>query len=65
MKDKRLEQVIAALKDAGYDPKAQLTGYLLTGNESYITHRDGARDMIHLVDKETIRAYLAEEENKS
>ena len=64
MADNPINIIIAALKDAGYDPKAQLTGYLLTGNESFITHRDGARDMIHLVDKEEIRAYLQEEECK-
>lgn len=64
MAENPINIIIAALKDAGYDPQAQLTGYLLTGNESFITHRDGARDMIHLVDKEAIRAYLAEEESK-
>ena len=51
MAENPINIIIAALKDAGYDPKAQLTGYLLTGNESYITHRDGVRNMIHLIDK--------------
>lgn len=60
MAENPINIIIAALKDAGYDPKAQLTGYLLTGNESYITYRDGVRDMIHLVDKEAIRVYLQE-----
>lgn len=47
-----LNIVIAALKAAGYDPKTQLMGYMQTDNERYITRRDGARDMIRLVDKE-------------
>ena len=64
MADNPINIIIAALKDAGYDPKAQLTGYLLTGNESYIAHRDGAGNRIHFIDKEAIRAYLQEEESK-
>ena len=59
---KTLESISLALKNAGYDPYAQLTGYLETGDDSYITRKDGARDAIKLLDKDVIRAYLAEAE---
>lgn len=62
MDNKLIHTVVAALKSAGYDPYAQLTGYLETGDDSYITRKDGARDAIKLLDKEVIRAYLAETE---
>lgn len=60
MDNKLIHTVVAALKNAGYDPYAQLTGYLETGDDSYITRKDGAREAVKLLDKETIRAYLAE-----
>ena len=59
---KTLESISLALKNASYDPYAQLTGYLETGDDSYITRKDGARHAIKLLDKEVIRAYLAEAE---
>lgn len=57
-----LDRIVLALKEAHYDPYAQLTGYLETGDGSYITRKDGAREAIKLLDKEAIRAYLAEAE---
>ena len=57
-----LDRIVLALKEARYDPYAQLTGYLETGDDSYITRKDGAREAIKLLDKEMIRAYLAEAE---
>ena len=62
MEENLIHIVVKALKNAGYDPYAQLTGYLETGDDSYITHKDGAREAIKLLDKEVIRAYLAEAE---
>lgn len=35
--EEKISNVVKALKDAGYDPVAQLTGYLLTGDDTYIT----------------------------
>ena len=55
-----LVSVVVALKKAGYDPNAQLAGYLETGDPSYITRKDGARDAIERIDKDTIRGYLKE-----
>ena len=53
-----LDRIIKALESGGYDPDAHLTGIVMTGYEAYITHRDGARDAIRLLDKNDIRDYL-------
>lgn len=59
-----LQTIIASMKEAGYDPHDQLYGYYTTGEESYITRRGNAREMISKVSKEIIREYLqAREKN--
>ena len=55
--DKTMEVIIKAMADAGHDPYAQLVGYLQTGDATYITRRDGARDLIQSVDRSVIRKY--------
>ena len=37
----KLNLAVLTMKVAGYDPVAQLTGYLKTGNLAYITRRMG------------------------
>lgn len=59
-----LQTIIASMKEAGYDPHDQLYGYYTTGEESYITRRGNAREMISKVSNEIIREYLqAREKN--
>lgn len=53
-----LEQIADSIRTAGYDPYAQLYGYLSTGNDSYITRQGNARDLIKQVDKTTLEAFL-------
>lgn len=53
-----LLKIVAAMKKAGYDPINQLNGYLGSGDSSYITRKEGARDAIEHVDKNIIRKYL-------
>lgn len=53
-----LNRVVNALESKGYDAEQQLTGYVLTGNDLYITQKDGARDAVKLLDKKDIREYL-------
>ncbi len=53
-----LQTIIASMKEAGYDPLDQLYGYYTTGEESYITRRGNAREMIKSVSMETIRDFL-------
>lgn len=53
-----LQAIITSMKEAGYDPCDQLYGYYTTGEESYITRRGNAREMIKKVSMETIREFL-------
>jgi len=54
----RIERIIAALRQAGYDPYSQLQGYLITGNAAYITRNGNARDLIRCVDLYELQMYL-------
>lgn len=58
MIDERLNIIADAIRSAGYDVRAQLTGYLLNGNEAYITRKNNARELISTVDKNDIKAFL-------
>lgn len=49
---------IAHMMAAGYDPKAQLTGYLKTGSAAYITRKGGARQLIKEINPIVIKRYL-------
>ena len=53
-----IEKIVTALKTAGYDPYAQLTGYVETGQENYITRQGGAREMVLRLDVEQIKDFL-------
>lgn len=53
-----IEKIVSSLRAAGYDPYEQLVGYLQTGQEYYITRRNGARDLVRLLDKTDIRKYV-------
>lgn len=55
--DDKLNIVVEAIRSAGYDVHAQLTGYLLSGDETYITRRNNARELIAALDKNLIRAF--------
>lgn len=55
--------VIAYMMAAGYDPGAQLTGYLKTGNSAYITRQGEARNLIKEINPAVIKRYLTEELN--
>ncbi len=58
--EKCISEISQALSAAGYDPCAQLTGYLQTGDETYITRKGNAREIIRTLDKEMIARYIAE-----
>ena len=55
--EKNMAEVVAAMVDAGYDPVAQLTGFLQTGNESFITRKGNARSLIRTLDIVKIKEY--------
>lgn len=54
----KLGAIVAALTAAGYDPIAQLYGYLKTGDVTCITRHNGARNLIVEVSKEDIAKYI-------
>ncbi|MBR2576567.1 MAG: IreB family regulatory phosphoprotein [Firmicutes bacterium] len=47
-----INKVYAALEEKGYDPIAQLAGYILSGDPSYITSHNNARSLIKHVDRD-------------
>lgn len=64
-----LEQVYNALEERGYNAVDQMVGYLNSGDPSYITSHNGARNLIMKVDRddlleEILRAYLGKEKNE-
>ena len=56
--EEKLREIIALLEEKGYDPVAQLTGYITLGNEDYITRHGGAREKIKEIDINRIKEYL-------
>lgn len=63
-----LSHVYRALQAKGYDPVSQLSGYVLTGDPTYITSYDGARSMICRLERddileELVRFYIANKLN--
>lgn len=61
-----LSSVYSALKEKGYDPIAQIAGYLITEDPTYITNHKQARALIRKVDRDVlirdlISTFLADE----
>lgn len=49
-----LYHVFRALQDKGYDPIAQIVGFILTGDPTYITSHNNARSMICRLERDEI-----------
>ena len=49
-----IAHVYRALQTKGYDPIAQLTGFILTGDPTYITSHDAARSLICRLERDEI-----------
>ena len=56
--NEKLNEIIMLLKERGYDPIAQLTGYLEIGSDDYITRHGNAREKIKTIDQEVIKKYI-------
>lgn len=61
----RMEEIIASIRETGLEPYAQLSGYLRTGNEMFITRHGNARAKIRCLDDEMILEYLKETPRKA
>lgn len=53
-----LNEVATILKDSGYNNVNQLVGYILTGDDCYITSDKGARDKISKYNKNEVLSAL-------
>ena len=58
--NQKLSMAVLTMRVAGYDPIAQLTGYLKTGNLAYITRQDGARKLVGEINPIVIKKYLSQ-----
>ena len=56
--NKVMEHIVSSLKQGGYDPYEQLTGYIMTGEEHYITRNGNARELIAGLDKLKVKSYV-------
>ena len=55
-----MDHIVAALKERGYDPYAQLTGYVTENEPTYITSHKGARLLIVTLDMERVKRFVKE-----
>lgn len=55
---KDIEKIISVLRDAGYNPYEQLYAYAITGNETFITRKGDARQMVSELDKEQLIQFV-------
>ena len=53
-----IEGISNSIRDAGYDPYAQLYGFLMTGNDRFVTRTGRARERIHAIDRAELATYL-------
>lgn len=61
--DEQIAKIVDALVESGYNPVDQLTGYIQTGDDTFITRTGDARVLIRTLDKSQIAAYV--KRNKS
>lgn len=50
--------VFHALEDKGYDPIDQIIGYILSGDPTYITSHQDARNIIQSIERDELLAEL-------
>ena len=55
-----MKHIVSALIERGYDPYAQLTGYITENEPTYITNHKGARQLIITLDMECVKRYVKE-----
>ena len=53
-----LNAVVEALIERGYNPYAQLKGYILDNSPNYITSFKNARDIIKTIETDIVEEYL-------
>lgn len=56
--EKTMEHIVDSMRTAGFDPYAQLYGYLKTGDAAYITRTGDARNLIQGLDQNQVRSFV-------
>ena len=56
--NEQLEEIVTLMEECGYDPVAQLTGYLENKQGDYITRHGNAREKIKYIPENVIREFL-------
>ena len=49
-----INEILESLKDKGYNAENQLVGYLLTGDVTYISNYEGAREKMKTLKREEV-----------
>ena len=62
-----LKEVYQALVEKGYNPINQIVGYILSGDPTYITSHNNARNLIRLIERDElleklVKSYIGIEE---
>lgn len=62
-----LKEVYDALVEKGYNPINQIVGYILSGDPTYITSHNDARNLIRLIERDElleklVKSYIGIEE---
>lgn len=57
-----MNRIVAALIERGYDPYAQLMGYIMENDSTYITKHNDARQLIVDLDIALVKQYVKEME---
>lgn len=56
-----MTEVLAALREKGYNPINQLVGYFLSGDPTYITNHKGARAVIRRMERDELLEVIIRE----
>ena len=56
-----LKEVYESLKERGYNPINQLTGFLITGDPGYISNYQNARTKISSIDRSELVAVIVKD----
>jgi len=55
-----LKEVYQALKEKGYNPINQIVGYILSGDPTYITSHNNARNLIRKIERDELLEKMVE-----
>lgn len=60
-----LEYIVKCIISTGDDPQTQIRGYVVSGNDRYITRTGDARRLIKSIELSHLKQYVGEQQNES